>query len=205
MKPNRSEKTRKILSICGLPGSGKTTAIKAIKNLGIVVSMGDIVRNEAKKRNIEPSGNNIGKIAKELREDRINKRFGVIQQNYDLDLKKHDVDIQALQVKQEEFTNSIIRENRVVEITGGVLGVFGIITLISALITVFYRSPKWIEKEIYQQISNISTTEREKISQIVEEQEIENRLKETKRLLLLSVTEEQREECEANAGDSFLG
>ena len=69
MQPNRREKTRKVLSICGLPGSGKTTAIKAIKNLGIVVSMGDIVRNEAKKRKIEPSGNNIGKIAKKLREE----------------------------------------------------------------------------------------------------------------------------------------
>ena len=68
MKPNRSEKTRKVLSICGLPGSGKTTAIEAIENLGIVVSMGDIVRNEAKKRNLEPTGNNIGRIAKELRE-----------------------------------------------------------------------------------------------------------------------------------------
>jgi len=31
--------------------------------------MGDIVRNEAKKRNLEPSGNNIGKVAKELREE----------------------------------------------------------------------------------------------------------------------------------------
>ena len=31
--------------------------------------MGDVVRNEAKKRNLEPSGNNIGKIAKDLREE----------------------------------------------------------------------------------------------------------------------------------------
>ena len=64
-----SEKIRKVLSICGLPGSGKTTAIEAIGDLGIVVSMGDIVRNEAKNRNLEPSGDNIGKIAKELREE----------------------------------------------------------------------------------------------------------------------------------------
>ena len=63
-----SEEIRKVLSICGLPGSGKTTAIEAIEDLGVVVTMGDVVRNEAKKRNLEPSGNNIGKIAKELRE-----------------------------------------------------------------------------------------------------------------------------------------
>jgi dephospho-CoA kinase len=58
----------KICAIVGKPGSGKTTAIDAIKDLGLVVTMGDVVRNEAKKRNLKPSGSNIGKIAKELRE-----------------------------------------------------------------------------------------------------------------------------------------
>ncbi|GAG04178.1 unnamed protein product [marine sediment metagenome] len=57
----------KILVIVGLPGSGKTTAIEAIKDLGVVVTMGDIVRDEAKRRNIEPSGKNLGKIAQQLR------------------------------------------------------------------------------------------------------------------------------------------
>ncbi|MFX1573458.1 MAG: AAA family ATPase [Promethearchaeota archaeon] len=66
-KQKRKEETRKVLSICGLPGSGKTTAIKAIEDLGIVVTMGDVVRNEAKKRNLRPSPKNLGKIAKELR------------------------------------------------------------------------------------------------------------------------------------------
>ncbi|MFX1325641.1 MAG: AAA family ATPase [Promethearchaeota archaeon] len=59
----------KICAIVGLAGSGKTTAIDAVKDLGFVVTMGDVVRNEAKKRNLEPSGINIGKIAKELREE----------------------------------------------------------------------------------------------------------------------------------------
>ena len=58
----------KICAIVGYAGSGKTTAIEAIRDLGLVVTMGDVVRNEAKKRNLEPSGNIIGNIAKELRE-----------------------------------------------------------------------------------------------------------------------------------------
>ncbi len=58
----------KVIAICGLPGSGKTTAIEAIEDLGIVVSMGDVVRNEVRKRRLEPSRVTIGKIAKELRE-----------------------------------------------------------------------------------------------------------------------------------------
>ena len=58
----------KIIGFCGLPGSGKTTAIEAIKDLGTIVTMGDVIRNEAKKRNIEPTGENLGKLAKALRE-----------------------------------------------------------------------------------------------------------------------------------------
>ncbi|MFX1374551.1 MAG: AAA family ATPase [Promethearchaeota archaeon] len=58
----------KVIAICGLPGSGKTTAIEAIMDLGTVVTMGDVVRNEAKKRKVEPSRNNIGEIAKDIRE-----------------------------------------------------------------------------------------------------------------------------------------
>ncbi len=57
----------KVLAICGLPGSGKTTAINAICDLGYVITMGDVVRNEAKLRNLEYSGKNLGKIAKDLR------------------------------------------------------------------------------------------------------------------------------------------
>jgi len=60
----------KLLAITGQPGSGKTTALDAIRDLGLVITMGDVVRNEVKKRNLEPSGNNIGKIAKELREEK---------------------------------------------------------------------------------------------------------------------------------------
>ena len=57
----------KVLAICGLPGAGKSTAIDAIRNLGSVIIMGDIIRNEAKKRKLEPTSENLGKIARELR------------------------------------------------------------------------------------------------------------------------------------------
>lgn len=59
----------KILAIVGLPGSGKTTAIEAINDLGCIVTMGDVVRNEAKRMDIEPSGSNLGKIAQQLRKN----------------------------------------------------------------------------------------------------------------------------------------
>lgn len=60
----------KVLAITGKPGSGKTTAIDAIRDLGMVVTMGDVVRNEVKNRNLEPSDKNIGKVAKILRKEK---------------------------------------------------------------------------------------------------------------------------------------
>lgn len=57
----------KVIGFCGLPGAGKTTAIEAIKHLGKVVTMGDVIREELIKRNMELTDENLGLIAKELR------------------------------------------------------------------------------------------------------------------------------------------
>jgi len=62
----------KVIGFCGLPGAGKSTAIEAINDLGFIISMGDVIRNEAKIRNIEPNDENLGKIAKTLRKERGN-------------------------------------------------------------------------------------------------------------------------------------
>ena len=59
----------KVIGFCGLPGSGKSTVLKAIEDLGLIITMGDVIRNEARVRNIEPLDENLGKIAKELREE----------------------------------------------------------------------------------------------------------------------------------------
>jgi len=57
-----------VIGFCGLPGSGKSTALEAIKDLGLIITMGDIIRDEAKKRDISPNSANLGKIAEELRQ-----------------------------------------------------------------------------------------------------------------------------------------
>jgi len=57
----------KVLGFCGLPGSGKSTAIEAIAELGTIIMMGDVIRNEARKNGVLPTDENLGKIAKELR------------------------------------------------------------------------------------------------------------------------------------------
>lgn len=52
-----------------MPGAGKTTIAEGLKPKGFdKITMGDAVREEAKRRNIEPTGANLGKIMIELRE-----------------------------------------------------------------------------------------------------------------------------------------
>ena len=59
--------TLKVIGFCGLPGSGKSTALESVEDLGIIVNMGDVVRNEAIKKNIEQTDENLGQLAKTLR------------------------------------------------------------------------------------------------------------------------------------------
>ena len=52
-----------------MPGSGKSTVVSALKAKGIeTLNLGDGVRAEAKRRNLEPTGDNLGKLMLELRE-----------------------------------------------------------------------------------------------------------------------------------------
>ena len=52
-----------------MPGAGKSTIAHGLKEKGFeIINMGDAVRAEAKKRNLEPTGQNLGKLMLELRE-----------------------------------------------------------------------------------------------------------------------------------------
>jgi len=52
-----------------MPGAGKSTIASGLKNKGLqIINMGDAVRAEANRRNLEPTGQNLGKLMLELRE-----------------------------------------------------------------------------------------------------------------------------------------
>ncbi len=52
-----------------MPGAGKSTIAEGLKLKGYeIINMGDAVRTEAKNRNLEPNGENLGKLMLELRE-----------------------------------------------------------------------------------------------------------------------------------------
>ena len=58
-----------IVCLTGMPGAGKSTIANGLKNKGFeVINMGDAVRAEAERRNLEPTGSNLGKLMLELRE-----------------------------------------------------------------------------------------------------------------------------------------
>ena len=52
-----------------MPGAGKSTIANGLKLKNFeIINMGDAVREEAKRRNLEPTGQNLGKLMLELRE-----------------------------------------------------------------------------------------------------------------------------------------
>lgn len=58
-----------IFSLVGMPGSGKSVAAELINQLGIpVLNMGDVIREEMQKRNIELTRENVGALTREIRE-----------------------------------------------------------------------------------------------------------------------------------------
>ena len=58
-----------VVCLVGMPGAGKSTIAEGLMDRGyVVVNMGDAVRAEAQRRNMEPTGDNLGGIMLDLRE-----------------------------------------------------------------------------------------------------------------------------------------
>jgi dephospho-CoA kinase len=59
----------KLVIVTGMPGAGKSEVAEAFKNAGIrVIIMGDVIRDEARSRGLEPSPEITKQIMLELRE-----------------------------------------------------------------------------------------------------------------------------------------
>jgi dephospho-CoA kinase len=61
-------KTKVVVGVAGMPGAGKATVKMTAEGMGYsVVVMGDVIREETKRRGFEPTPENIGKIMLKLR------------------------------------------------------------------------------------------------------------------------------------------
>ncbi len=60
----------RLLLITGMSGSGKTTLAGFLKESNYrVITMGDVIRDLARERGLEPTPENLGKLAKEIRDE----------------------------------------------------------------------------------------------------------------------------------------
>src|SRR3712207_6819920 len=67
---NMSNNKRLIVCLTGMPGAGKSSVASFLKEKGFeVVTMGDVVREEAKRQGLEPTDTNLGKMMLKLRQD----------------------------------------------------------------------------------------------------------------------------------------
>lgn len=65
-----SNNKRLIVCLTGMPGAGKSSVASFLKEKGFeVVTMGDVVREEAKRQGLEPTDVNLGKMMLKLRQD----------------------------------------------------------------------------------------------------------------------------------------
>ncbi len=58
-----------VVCLTGMPGAGKSTIVSKLQEQGYeTFNLGDGVRAEAKRQNLEPTGENLGKLMLELRQ-----------------------------------------------------------------------------------------------------------------------------------------
>jgi dephospho-CoA kinase len=63
-------KKKIVIGVAGMPGAGKAVIRRSAESMGCsVVIMGDEVRDETKRRGLEPTPENIGKVMLMLREE----------------------------------------------------------------------------------------------------------------------------------------
>ncbi|MCW4029291.1 MAG: AAA family ATPase [Candidatus Bathyarchaeota archaeon] len=62
------EATKLVIGLSGMPGSGKSLVVETAKELGYdIVTMGDVIREETKKRGLDLNPQNVGKVMLALR------------------------------------------------------------------------------------------------------------------------------------------
>jgi dephospho-CoA kinase len=71
-KADEDDVTKKLIIICltGMPGAGKSTVANSLKDKGfLVITMGDVIREEALRLNLDLNDTNLGKLMIKMRNE----------------------------------------------------------------------------------------------------------------------------------------
>jgi dephospho-CoA kinase len=70
VKSEAKKRRKLIVCITGMPGAGKSTIAESLRKKGFyVIAMGDVIREEARQQNLDPTDINLGKLMLKLRND----------------------------------------------------------------------------------------------------------------------------------------
>src|SRR3989442_10358595 len=102
-------KSKTVIVIVGMPGAGKSLASSVAAKRGVPVFVsGDIIRAEAKRRNLTPSRKNIGRIMLKIREEEgmgaVAKRLRSEEHTSELQSRPHLVCRLLLEKKKKNTT-----------------------------------------------------------------------------------------------------
>jgi dephospho-CoA kinase len=97
-----------------MPGAGKSTIANGLKSKNFnIINMGDAVRDEAKKRNLEPSGENLGKLMLELRK---NNGPGAVAELIEDKIKNSESDVIVIDGIRSNEEIQVLRKNGTVKL-----------------------------------------------------------------------------------------
>ncbi len=97
-----------------MPGSGKSTIADGLKSKNFnIINMGDAVRDEAKKRNLDPTGENLGKLMLELRK---NNGPGAIAALIEDKIKNSESDVIVIDGIRSNEEIQVLRKNGTVKL-----------------------------------------------------------------------------------------
>ena len=97
-----------------MPGAGKSTIANGLKAKNFnIINMGDAVRDEAKKRNLAPTGENLGKLMLELRK---NNGPGAVAELIEDKIKNSESDIIVIDGIRSNEEIQVLRENGTVKL-----------------------------------------------------------------------------------------
>ena len=97
-----------------MPGAGKSTIANGLKAKNFnIINMGDAVRDEAKKRNLAPTGENLGKLMLELRK---NNGPGAVAELIEEKIKNSESDVIVIDGIRSNEEIQVLRKNGTVKL-----------------------------------------------------------------------------------------